>query len=207
MPGDYILVDHALARMERGLAGILNVDGPHNPAIFHEGLDTVASTTKSTLPGTVAAKPAPASASAAPASSEATASAAGGSYEVKELNRGDKGMFVFAPDLVRIHAGDSVTFKATDSGHSVESVAGMIPSGATPFQSKMNQDLKVTFDKPGVYAFECKPHAGMGMVGLVVVDKPVNIDAIDPSKMPNKAKQHLKELLEQVREDMKTASR
>ena len=201
VPGDFVLVDHAIVREERGLGGIIHVEGPENPAIFHEGLDTVAS---AALPATVASRPTPA---APTASSDAKASAAGGTYEVKELNRGDKGMFVFAPDLVRIHAGDSVTFKATDSGHSVESVAGMIPAGATPFQSKMNQDLKVTFDKPGVYAFECKPHAGMGMVGLVVVDKPINLDAIDPSKMPNKAKQHLKELLEQVRADMKTASR
>jgi hypothetical protein len=47
----------------------------------------------------------------------------------------------------------------------------------------------------------------MGMVGVVVVDDPANIDAIDPSKMPNKAKQHLKELLEQIRAGIKTASR
>jgi nitrite reductase (NO-forming) len=34
VPGRYILVDHALARLERGLAGFLNVDGPENPAVF-----------------------------------------------------------------------------------------------------------------------------------------------------------------------------
>ena len=34
VPGQYILVDHALSRMERGLAGYLYVDGPENPAIF-----------------------------------------------------------------------------------------------------------------------------------------------------------------------------
>ena len=34
VPGRYILVDHALSRMERGLAGYLIVDGDPNPAIF-----------------------------------------------------------------------------------------------------------------------------------------------------------------------------
>jgi nitrite reductase (NO-forming) len=34
VPGRYILVDHALARMERGLAGYLYVDGADNPAVF-----------------------------------------------------------------------------------------------------------------------------------------------------------------------------
>src|SRR5438552_8714874 len=35
VPGRYILVDHALSRLERGLAGFLIVDGDDNPAIFH----------------------------------------------------------------------------------------------------------------------------------------------------------------------------
>jgi len=39
-PGQYPLVDHALARVERGLLGILQVDGPPNPSVFHEGVDT-----------------------------------------------------------------------------------------------------------------------------------------------------------------------
>src|SRR4029450_11662640 len=34
VPGRYILVDHALSRLERGLAGFLIVEGDENPAIF-----------------------------------------------------------------------------------------------------------------------------------------------------------------------------
>lgn len=34
VPGRYILVDHALSRLERGLAGLLVVEGPGNPAVF-----------------------------------------------------------------------------------------------------------------------------------------------------------------------------
>jgi nitrite reductase (NO-forming) len=34
VPGNYLLVDHALSRVERGLAGILHVEGPPNPEIF-----------------------------------------------------------------------------------------------------------------------------------------------------------------------------
>ncbi len=37
VPGRYLLVDHALARMERGLVGFLRVSGKDNPAVFHEG--------------------------------------------------------------------------------------------------------------------------------------------------------------------------
>lgn len=36
VPGNYVLVDHALSRVERGLAGILQVEGPQNEAIFKD---------------------------------------------------------------------------------------------------------------------------------------------------------------------------
>ena len=35
VPGRYILVDHALARLQRGLAGFLIAEGPESPDIFH----------------------------------------------------------------------------------------------------------------------------------------------------------------------------
>jgi len=34
VPGNYMLVDHALSRAMRGLVGILKVDGPADPTIF-----------------------------------------------------------------------------------------------------------------------------------------------------------------------------
>ena len=36
VPGKYILVDHALSRVNRGLVGILEVEGPANPNIFKD---------------------------------------------------------------------------------------------------------------------------------------------------------------------------
>lgn len=35
VPGRYLLVDHALSRVERGLVGYLEVEGPQNPEIFN----------------------------------------------------------------------------------------------------------------------------------------------------------------------------
>jgi nitrite reductase (NO-forming) len=37
VPGRYILVDHALARVERGLVGFLLVRGTENLKVFHSG--------------------------------------------------------------------------------------------------------------------------------------------------------------------------
>ena len=36
VPGKYVLVDHALSRVERGLAGLLEVEGPDTPSVFQD---------------------------------------------------------------------------------------------------------------------------------------------------------------------------
>jgi nitrite reductase (NO-forming) len=36
VPGKFMLVDHALSRVERGLAGVLEVTGPDNPNVFKD---------------------------------------------------------------------------------------------------------------------------------------------------------------------------
>ena len=39
VPGTYVLVDHALSRMSKGLVGYLQVEGPENPKIFKDSID------------------------------------------------------------------------------------------------------------------------------------------------------------------------
>jgi len=107
-------------------------------------------------------------------------------HEVQMLNKGADGAMVFEPSLLKIAPGDTVRFRATDKGHNVLSIDGMSPAGAAPFQGKMSEDIAVTFDQPGVYGFECKPHYGMGMVGLIVVGDPVNL--AEAAAVPHKGK-------------------
>jgi nitrite reductase (NO-forming) len=37
VPGRFLLVDHALSRLERGLLGFLQVEGPDHPELYREG--------------------------------------------------------------------------------------------------------------------------------------------------------------------------
>ena len=116
--------------------------------------------------------------------------------QVKMLNKGANGMMVFEPDLVKVQPGDTVTFVATDPGHDAQSVPGMLPEGAQPFEGKIGKDLTVTFTQPGVYGVKCKPHYVMGMVGLVVVGDPSsNLEAAKQAKNPGKAGKLFTELL------------
>ena len=97
---------------------------------------------------------------------------------VKMLNSGKDGMMVFEPAVISINLGDTVKFEATDMAHNSASVPGMIPAGAKPWMGKMSQDISVTFDKEGVYVYECTPHKMMAMIGVIKVGSSDNIDDI-----------------------------
>ena len=125
-------------------------------------------------------------------------SAGAAEIEVKMLNKGEKGTMVFQPDFVQATPGDTVTFVPTDKGHDAESIKGMIPDGAEPFKGKMNEQITVTLDEEGVYGVKCTPHYGMGMVALVVVGKPVNLDQAKAVKQTGKAKKVFEQLFTDV---------
>lgn len=118
--------------------------------------------------------------------------------EVKMLNKGKKGAMVFEPDLIRAAPGDTIRFVPTDKGHNVETIKGMLPQGAEPFKSKLNEVLTVNVDKEGVYGVKCTPHYGMGMVALIEVGAPVNADEAQQVKQTGKAKTVFAELFGQV---------
>jgi pseudoazurin len=132
--------------------------------------------------------------------------AAAKDHVVKMLNKGAAGAMVFEPALVKVAPGDTVTFVPTDKSHNAESIPSMIPAGAQPFKGKMNQPVKVTFSKPGVYGYKCLPHYGMGMVGVVVVGNPAtNLAQAQKVSHPGKAKQVFGKLLNQSQ--VRTAAR
>jgi pseudoazurin len=119
-------------------------------------------------------------------------------FEVKMLNKGVKGAMVFEPDFIKAAVGDTVKFTAVDKGHDVESIKGMLPDGADPFKGAVSKDFSLTLAKEGVYGIKCAPHYGMGMVALITVGAPVNIDAAKAVKQPGKAKPNFAALFEQL---------
>ena len=110
-------------------------------------------------------------------------------FEVKMLNKGEEGAMVFEPSLLKITLGDSVKFLAADKMHNAESITSMIPEGAKKFAGKMNEDITVTFEQPGIYGIKCLPHYGMGMVAMIVVGTPTNEVQAKAVTHPGRAKQ------------------
>lgn len=119
-------------------------------------------------------------------------------HVVRMLSSGPNGAMVFQPALTRVAPGDTVTFVPTHPTHNAESIAGMIPAGATAFKGRMNQPIRVTFSKAGVYGYKCAPHYGMGMVGVVVVGNgAANLAQARQASHPGRARQVMGTLLAQ----------
>ncbi|MBC11218.1 MAG: pseudoazurin [Rickettsiales bacterium] len=112
------------------------------------------------------------------------------------LNKRDDGKrMVYSLEVAKVDAGQSIKWVAKDKGHNVEMIKG--PDGASlPKKSKLNEDVTIKFDTPGIYLYKCTPHVGMGMIGLVVVGGDTsNKDAIMKVKLGGKSKKKRKTLL------------
>lgn len=118
--------------------------------------------------------------------------------EVMMLNKGEKGTMVFQPDFFSAAPGDTIRFVPTDKGHNVETIKGMLPEGAEAFKSKFNEVFTITLNKEGVYGVKCAPHYGMGMVALIEVGQPVNLEDAKAVKQTGKAKAVFAELFGQA---------
>ena len=115
---------------------------------------------------------------------------------VDMLNKLGKENMVFSKKIVKIDVGDNVYWKANKAGHNVEFIKGGVPDGVQKFRSALNKDTEYKFEVPGIYAYWCTPHKGMGMIGFVVVgnDKS-NLDAIKKIKYLGKSKKVAQELI------------
>ena len=93
----------------------------------------------------------------------------GADQTIEMLNKLDKEIMVFSKKIVKIDLGDTVFWKATKAGHNVEFIKGGVPEGVGKFRSALSKDTEYKFQIPGIYAYWCTPHKGMGMIGFVVV--------------------------------------
>ena len=123
-------------------------------------------------------------------------SASAADQTVEMLNKLGKENMVYSEKIIKVDVGNTVFWKATKPGHNVEFIKGGVPAGIDKFKSKISKDTQYTFEIPGIYAYWCTPHKGMGMIGFVIVgnDKS-NLDSIKKIKFMGKSKKTALELI------------
>ena len=120
----------------------------------------------------------------------------GADQTIEMLNKLGKEHMVYSQKIVNIEVGDTIFWKATTSGHNVEFIKSGTPEGVEKFRSPVSKDTQYKFEIPGIYAYWCTPHKGMGMIGFVIVgnDKS-NLDSIKKIKFMGKSKKIAQELI------------
>lgn len=118
-------------------------------------------------------------------------------HRVEMLNKDSEGRpMQFEPAFLRIEPGDTVTFVPTDKGHNSESINTLIVSEDQAWKGKINEEITVTFDQAGSYAYKCLPHFAMGMVGLIQVGADATpLDPAEVENLPGRAKDRMQELI------------
>ena len=86
-----------------------------------------------------------------------------------EIQMGKDGMLVFAPCELTVDVGETVTFINNElPPHNVMFADNPeLSHGDLLFTG--GETFDVTFEKAGDYAFQCDPHAGAGMKGVIHV--------------------------------------
>ena len=115
---------------------------------------------------------------------------------IEMLNKLGKEHMVYSKKIVNIEVGDTIFWKAKTPGHNVEFIKGGTPEGVEKFRSSVSKDTQYKFEIPGIYAYWCTPHKGMGMIGFVVVgNNKSNLEAIKKIKYLGKSKKIAAELI------------
>ncbi len=127
-----------------------------------------------------------------------TSSAYAADLTIDMLNKNADGeRMVYSTEVAKVAIGDTITWLPASKGHNVHFISA--PDGIELVKSKMNKDFSFTFEKEGIYLYQCTPHKSMGMIGLVVVGENTdNLDSVKKTKVVGKTKKKLKELLSNI---------
>ncbi|MCI2429314.1 halocyanin [Candidatus Acetothermia bacterium] len=122
---------------------------------------------------------------------------------------GPKGEMVFIPDRLKIKPGETVTWVLQSGGHTVtayhpknhSAYQARIPNEAEPWDSDLlvekGATFAWTFDREGVYNYFCRPHESVGMVGAILVGRPLDGPglALPQAELPALARKKFEELI------------
>ena len=127
-----------------------------------------------------------------------TSSAYAADMTIDMLNKNADGeRMVYSTEVAKVAVGDTITWLPASKGHNVHFISA--PDGIELVKSKMNKEFSFTFEKEGIYLYQCTPHKSMGMIGLVVVGENTdNLDSVRKTKVVGKTKKKLKKLLENL---------
>ncbi len=93
-----------------------------------------------------------------------------GTAYAADITMGSGGNLVFEPNEITISAGDTIKFINGDLPPHNMIVDGHPELSHGDLAFAAGDSFEVTFPDPGDYEFQCDPHAGAGMKGVIHVE-------------------------------------
>ena len=90
-------------------------------------------------------------------------------YAADTIQMGANGNLIFEPNELTVSAGDTVTFINNELPPHNVMFADYEELSHGDLMFSAGESFDVTFEKAGDYAFQCDPHAGAGMKGVIHV--------------------------------------
>ena len=94
----------------------------------------------------------------------------GGKAYAAEIQMGADGMLVFEPCELTVDVGEKVTFINNELPPHNVMFADYQELSHGDLMFAAGESFDVTFEKAGDYYFQCDPHAGAGMKGVIHVE-------------------------------------
>ncbi len=83
--------------------------------------------------------------------------------------------FSYSPAILTIQVGETVAWENSDGTHNVNGSQATFPDNPEGFFSgnaaPAPWSFSHTFTMPGTYSYQCDPHAGLGMTGMIIVEE------------------------------------
>ena len=95
----------------------------------------------------------------------------GGKAYAVEILMGSGGMLVFEPCEVTINVGDTVTFTNNELPPHNVMIEDHPEISHNDLAFVAGESFDITFEQAGDYKFQCDPHAGAGMTGVIHVEE------------------------------------
>ncbi|TVQ48394.1 MAG: T9SS C-terminal target domain-containing protein [Saprospirales bacterium] len=91
---------------------------------------------------------------------------------------------IYTPAEITIQSGDTIRWINVQGTHNVNGLQSVFPNNPEGFFSGAaqsgNWEYEFIFTIPGQYDYQCDPHVGFNMFGVVIVDGPPVAEWIDP---------------------------
>jgi iron complex outermembrane recepter protein len=82
----------------------------------------------------------------------------------------------FEPGYLKIQPGDTVKFLLRGKSKTVRAASMLVPDGAFNWNSIPGKSFSVKLRREGSYVYQSDKHAAKGMVGVIQVGKPLNLE-------------------------------